>query len=97
MCFGGNPRFESSRSDVGGTFGVALQHGGIMFGAVAGRWRQEVEWFESTMSMTSGLSDVVHRGLGDRRVMMDSRRAGAPFDAVAALMADLVRGFILVW
>jgi hypothetical protein len=63
----------------------------------AGWWRQEVEWFESTMSMTSGLRGVVHRGLGDRHVMMDSRRAGAPPDVVAALMAGLMRRFTSVW
>jgi hypothetical protein len=46
----------------------------------AGWWRQEVDWSASSMLT----------------MLIDSRRAGAPFGAMVASMADMVKGFTSV-
>jgi hypothetical protein len=76
------------------TFGVALSREGIVFGAAARWWRQEVEWCSSFTSAMLSLDGVVQRGLGEGRALMDSRRAGVPSSAIVASMANLLRGFI---
>jgi hypothetical protein len=56
-----------------------------------------VEWCASSASTMPGLGAMVQRSLGDRRALMDSRRAGAQSSAIVASMVGLVRGFTLVY
>jgi hypothetical protein len=55
-----------------------------------------VEWFASSSSATSSLSDMAHQGLGVGCGLMDSRRVVASSGAVVASMASLERDFALV-
>jgi hypothetical protein len=73
-------------------FGVALPLGSI----TAGWWRQEVDWSASSMLTMLIFGGMAQRGLGDRHSLIDSRRAGAPFGAMVASMADMVKGFTSV-
>jgi hypothetical protein len=70
---------------------------GIVFGAVVGWWRQEVEWCSSSSSMVPGLGGMARRSLGDGRELMDSRRAGAPSRAMVVSIVGLVRGFTWIY
>jgi hypothetical protein len=45
-----------------------------------------VEWCGCSTSMMSGFGGMVQRSLDDRRALMDSCRAGAPFGAIVALI-----------
>jgi hypothetical protein len=47
------------------TLCVSLPLEGIILGTVVGCWKQELEWYLSTMSTTLSLGGVVQRGLGD--------------------------------
>jgi hypothetical protein len=58
---------------------------------------EEVEWCASSASTMPGLGAMVQRSLGDRRALMDSRRAGALSGAIVASMVGLVRGFASVY
>ena len=67
--------------------GVVLPHGGIVFGADAG-WRGSVaERFASSSSTTASIGGMAQWILGVRRVLMDSRRAGALTGVVVASSA----------
>jgi hypothetical protein len=67
---------------------------GHRFEATSG-YMQEVEWCLSSVSTMPGLSGAAHRSLG--RLLMNSRRTGAPYGTMVVLMIGLVRGFALVY
>jgi hypothetical protein len=64
---------------------------GASFGAVARWWRLKVERCVSTASTTLGLDDVVQRGLGDGRGMVNSHRVEALPDIMVASTAKMTK------
>jgi hypothetical protein len=55
-----------------------------------------VEWFASSSSTTSNLSDVAQQGLCVGCGLMNSRRVVVPSSVVVTSMANLERDFALV-
>ena len=87
----GKPRSRILRSDDDGTLGVALPLGGIVFGEVAGRRSQEVKRCTSTALATASFGGMAQQGLGDVRMMMDSRWMVDLSGFVVRPMAGLAR------
>jgi hypothetical protein len=69
----------------------------VIFGVDITGWRiPEGEWFASSSSMTSSLSDVVQKGLCVGCGLMNSHRVVVPSSTVVMSMASLERDFALV-
>jgi hypothetical protein len=70
---------------------------GIIFGAAAGWWWQEVERCTSSASSTPSLRGMAQRGLGDGHALMDSRMAGAPSSGVNGKPSEKLRFDLTPW
>ena len=92
-CFGGNPRSRSPGLDDGGTTNVVHPLGGIVLEHILAG---EIWWWSgvtSSVLATTILGGVASWILDDERVLVDVRRAVAPFHVVVASMAGMARVF----